>query len=421
VNAPAWSLLRDYLRRTGGAWLFVAFLQVLQTVTFWAAGIHHVPLLGTVLASFIYAVAAEKPRGALQYLPLRPVDAALFRWWSTFGLPALVVLFCTATAWMMTFSKGWQLPAKPLLEASATTFVVVLGLLSATGAARIQFTLAWVAAAVAGLIGLPVGDFSRPLLLLLGVVGFGLSIAPSVWTPPRRQLQRKARSLESFAGSARGWGWARGWGALLFEVGRTTALVCVATIAATAILHAAIPPRAVSGVHGAVIWLFTSAVAAATCLPMRRWVEAVGSFRILPLDGRWLALVVYLTTMTPGVVTCLVVIGAQRLSPRLDLDIPWYMLIVFLLAPITLVRGDRPHEGSPIFREWVPAIQQAAWSIWAGSFCALRGVPYMPAWFLLYLSIVAAVFVFAGYKALLAGIRSPAGLESHGSVLLERA
>jgi hypothetical protein len=175
------------------------------------------------------------------------------------------------------------------------------------------------------------------------------------------------------------------------------------------------------GFHGAVIWLFVSAVAAATCLPMRRWIEAVSSLRILPLEGRWLAWIVYCTLMTPGVITCLVLIGAQWLSPRIGLDIPSYMLLVFLLAPITLVRWDLPRETQPILQVWAPAAQQAVWPMWVGSFCALRGVPFMPVWFLLYLSIAVTFIVFAGYKALLAGIRSPAGLEIDGGVLLERA
>jgi hypothetical protein len=183
----------------------------------------------------------------------------------------------------------------------------------------------------------------------------------------------------------------------------------------------ALAPRILPGFHGAVIWLFVSAVAAATCLPMRRWIESVSSLRILPLEGRWLAWIVYFTLMTPGVITCLVLIVAQWLSPRIGLDIPSYMLFVFLLAPITLVRWDLPRETQPILQVWAPAVQQAVWPMWVGSFCALRGVPFMPVWFLLYLSIAATCIVFAGYKALLAGIRSPASLEIDGGVLLERA
>jgi hypothetical protein len=111
-----------------------------------------------------------------------------------------------------------------------------------------------------------------------------------------------------------------------------------------------------------------------------------------------------------------VIICAQQLSPRVGLDIPCYVLIVFLLAPITLVRWQRPPEASPILREWVPAIQQAAWTLWAGSFCALGGVTLLP-WFPLYFTIVAALFFLAGYRALLAVIRSPAEAGDHDSAL----
>ena len=52
MNARVWLLLRDYARRTSGAWLMVAFVQIIQTVTFWAAGIANTPLLATVIASF---------------------------------------------------------------------------------------------------------------------------------------------------------------------------------------------------------------------------------------------------------------------------------------------------------------------------------------------------------------------------------
>jgi hypothetical protein len=43
-------LLRDYLRRTSGAWLLAGFLQIIQSVTFWAEGVRRAPLLGAVLA-----------------------------------------------------------------------------------------------------------------------------------------------------------------------------------------------------------------------------------------------------------------------------------------------------------------------------------------------------------------------------------
>ena len=430
MNARVWLLLRDYARRTGGAWLMVAFVQIIQTVTFWAAGIANTPLLATVIASFAYAYTSRKPRGVLEILPLTPVEAALFRWWSSFALPALVILGCTWVSALLSASKDWPIPAESLLEATVIAVIAVLAWLPRVEA-RIRSTLFWGVAAAAGLIGLPVGALNRPLLLLLGVASVGLSIVtsarPSIGTRARRSTQSrdqplgKAVSLASPAPSAPFAGWLRGWRVLLVEVGRTTALVSATALAATAVLHMALAPRMLPGFHGAVTWLFVSVVAAATCLPMRRWIEAVSSLRILPLEGRWLAWIVYCTLMTPGVITCLVLIGAQWLSPRIGLDIPSYMLFVFLLAPITLVRWDLPRETQPILQVWAPAVQQAVWPMWVGSFCALRGVPFMPAWFLLYLAIAAACIVFAGYKALLAGIRSPASLEVDGGVLPGRA
>jgi hypothetical protein len=418
MNARVWLLLTDYLRRTSGAWLLTAFVQVIQTVTFWAAGIQHTPLLATVLASFTYAFMSEKPRSALQTLPVKPLDIALFRWWSSFGLPALVVVGCTAAAQMLSTSKGWPVPSGSFLATSAIAVVMVLGGLS-TMTAQVRFTppwgvIVWGGAAVAGLIGLPVSASSQPLLLLLAVAGVSSSIKSSTSAQLRRRPARRATSMAPLAG------WLHGWRVLLIEVGRSTALLCATALVATAILHVTIPPRALPGLHGAIIWLFVSALAAATCLPMRRWVEAIRSLRILPLDGRWLALIVHFTVMTPGVVTCLVVIVSQQLSPQLGLDIPWHMLIIFLLAPVTLVNWNSPYQANQTAQQWAPAMQQATWILWAGSLSALRGIHFMPAWFLLYLATLAAVFAVAGYRALLAGIRSPGGPESQSGVLLEQ-
>jgi hypothetical protein len=214
-----------------------------------------------------------------------------------------------------------------------------------------------------------------------------------------------------------------GWGVLLVEVGRSTALLCAGALAATVIIHGFIPGRFLPALHGALIWLFVSAIAAATCLPMRRWIEAVRSLRILPLNSHRLALTLYFILTLPGVVTCLVVIAAQALSPNWGLDIPPYLLVVFLLAPITLVRWYRPYEGRPnvVLQQWAPALQQAAWPLWAGALCSLRGLPYMPAWFMAYLGVIALFFAVMGYRALLGRIRSTGALEGETGVLLDAA
>jgi hypothetical protein len=405
-----WRLLRDYARRTSGAWLLAGFIQIIQSVTFWAEGVRRAPLLGAVVGGLIYALSSEQPLSVLQTLPLTRTNKFLFRWLASFALPAAVVLACMAAARALNVYKGWPLPAPASLLSSALVVITLLSWLTAFPA-RGYATIVWVAAGLAGLIGLPTEVTGLP------VVGF-LSIAISL-----------AMSLREPAGAAPGCtktdphAYFHGWGVLLVEVGRSTALLCAGALAATVIIHGFIPGRFLPALHGALIWLFVSAIAAATCLPMRRWIEAVRSLRILPLNSHRLALTLYFILTLPGVVTCLVVIAAQALSPNWGLDIPPYLLVVFLLAPITLVRWYRPYEGRPnvVLQQWAPALQQAAWPLWAGALCSLRGLPYMPAWFMAYLGVIALFFAVMGYRALLGRIRSTGALEGETGVLLDAA
>ena len=208
---------------------------------------------------------------------------------------------------------------------------------------------------------------------------------------------------------------------MVFEVGRTTAIICVAAFIAATIIHRGIAPWAQTGLHGLVIWLVVSAIAVATGLSMRRWVEAVYSLRLLPITGRQLVFALYLAMILPGVLACVALSTAHHFSPSWGLDIPGYMLVVFLPAPVTLIRwerpaGDRPHSLPQLLR---PATQQAVWPAWAGVFSSMCGLPFMPTWFFVYLAALAALFSIAAYRALLAGIRSPTTLESHHSAMLE--
>jgi len=96
-------------------------------------------------------------------------------------------------------------------------------------------------------------------------------------------------------------------------------------------------------------------------------------------------------------------------------------LVVFLPAPVTLIRWERPMGYRPHFLPQLggPAIQQAVWPAWAGVFGSMCGLPFMPAWFFIYVGALAALFSIAAYRSLLAGIRSPTTLESHHSSMLE--
>jgi hypothetical protein len=206
---------------------------------------------------------------------------------------------------------------------------------------------------------------------------------------------------------------------MVLEVGRTTAIICAAAFVAATIIHRAIAPWAQPGLHGLVIWLVVSAIAAATGLAMRRWVEAVFSLRLLPITGYQLVFALYLAMILPGALTCVALSTAQHFSPGLGLHIPAYMLVVFLPAPVTLIRWERPTgDGQHYLPQLLrPATQQALWPAWAGVFCSMCGLPFTPTWFFVYLAALAALFSLAAYRVLLAGIRSPTALESHGGAI----
>src|SRR3569832_2162056 len=90
------------------------------------------------------------------------------------------------------------------------------------------------------------------------------------------------------------------------------------------------------------------------------------------------------------------------------------MLVVFLPAPVTLIRWERPredgqHDLPQLLR---PATQQALWPAWAGVFCSMCALPFTPTWFFVYLAALAALFSLAAYRTLLAGTRSPTSMEA---------
>jgi len=421
MNRHAWRVLTDYLARTAGLWMLVTLVQIIQSVTFWATGVLRVPLLGVVLARVAYTALAEQPRGVLRTLPLTRRDGALIHWWGTFGLPALAVAFCMIWAAMLCAYKNWAVPSPAWLGTCVVTVIAVLAWLSALekvlgypGAAgsRGYVPLVWGALAIAALVGLPTGELSTPVLLLIAAGGMGLSGTASLLAGQRPAQPNAGDSRISRLPL-------KGWAVMLAEAGRTTVTIAAVALVATAVIHKAISPWAQTSLHGAVIWLLVSTIAVATCLSMRRWVETVRSLRILPISAHRLALALYLTMVMPGVLTCLLVSAAQRLSPDWGLDIPWYLLVVFLPAPLSLIRWQRPPEARPhnLPQQWAPAMSQAVWPAWAGALCTLPDLPFMPGPFLLYLTAIAALFSVAAYRALLAGIRSPDRFEPGGGTL----
>jgi hypothetical protein len=414
MNRRVWWVLRDYVGRTLGLWLLVFLAQFVQSVTFWAAGILRIPLLAAVIASLAHRALIEKPNSALRTLPLTETDGAVIRWWGTFGLPIVTM----GVGFALAASLGRTAPSALWL---GTCIAISVAALASLGAIEGVFgrwgSTVWVAMAIVATIGLPMTALSAPILGLIVVGSLCLSARACLrGSQPVRMWQSGETHDGLFA-------WLRyrfslratGWTVMMLEVGRTTAIISAAAFIVATIIHRAITPWTQTGLHGLVIWLVVSVIAVATGLAMRRWVEAVFSLRLLPISGYQLVFALYLAMILPGVLACVALSTVQHFSPDWGLDIPGYVLVIFLPAPVTLIRwerpaGDRLHSLPQLLR---PATQQALWPAWAGVFCSMCGLPFIPTWFFVYLTALAALFSIAAYRALLAGIRSPTTLASH--------
>ena len=307
MNQHVWRVLRDYVARTLGLWMLAILAQIIQSVTFWAAGVPRVPLLGVVIARFAYTALAEEPRSVLRTLPLTDTDGALIRWWGSFGLPTFAVASCMALAAGLCAYKGWAVPGLPWLSACVVTVVAVLAWLSAceevlgypvAAHARGYVAIVWGALGVAAVVGLPMRVLSAPVLALIAVGGLCLSAVACLPASRRRRAADLGNAAVPGA-TVRDPGQSSilprlilkpsGWTVLLLEAGRTSAIISGAALLATTVIHRAIAPKAQTSLEGAVIWLVVSSIAVATSLSMRRWVEAIYSLRILPITGHRLA------------------------------------------------------------------------------------------------------------------------------------
>ncbi len=282
MNRRVWYVLRDYFVRTAGLWLLVALAQFLQCVTFWAASVPRIPLLGVVIAGFAYTALTEKPRGVLRTLPLNDTDRALIWGWGSFGFPTIVLVTCTALTASLSAYKGWTEPSAVWLGIYAAISVAMLASLSAIatvlsylGAARPRWyvSIVWTALAVGGVIGLPIKVMTTSIVGLIVVGSLCLSAGICLPAAGGRSASRASeRGDEALSPPRKRSRFAlkpTGWTVMVFEVGRTTATICVAALVAVAVIHLAIAPWAQIDLHGMVIWMVVSAIAVATGLSMR--------------------------------------------------------------------------------------------------------------------------------------------------------
>jgi hypothetical protein len=453
VNRRIAYLLADYLRRTLGLWVLLVLAQLLQTSVFWAARTDRLPLLGVVMASLLYFAAFESPQTVLRTLPLSSTDVALFRWWASIGAPGLIILTCTVVSAITNSQHGWPVPTLSAILDTAGLLWSALGWLAVLPLPELNhnerrgswFALVWGALITVAVYGAPTTWLPPEVRMLLTVSGIVLSTiafaraargqstklslawagagSPKSAVLARRGAGSAQTALPVDAGFAshgrRTW---TGWPMLVLEVARSTAWLSIVALIATAMVRISVTPWFYSAFEPALVWMFASAVAVAACVLTRRWMLTVRSLRMLPIGDHRLALLLYLILITPGLVGCLVVMGARQLSQSWGLDVPAYMLVVFLVSPAALVPWQQQQRASSsaaatAIQQWSPLIQQAAFPLWAGALCAFGGPRLQPAWFVGFLVLFGAAACVAGYVALLVGIRSPHGLGAYGEYL----
>lgn len=416
-------LLVDYLWRTLGLWPMLGLAYLIQITSFWAGHVERWPLLGAVVACLAFFGTSDSPQTVLRTLPLSRAEAALFRWWASIGVPSLFVLACTVLSWFV--SDKWpraSLSETILFVATAWSVVAWLAVLPLPvlrpeRANRTTFAFVWGALVGAAFYGLPLRGLSREVLIAFAATGIALSILAYLRaafgrttaivitkTPSRVAEQRDTRALQL-----------HGWSVIVADITRTTVVLTVVTLVAATLVRWAYP---ILDTRVPLSWIFVSAVAIGACVSTRRWMSAITSMRVLPISDRRLALILFGILAAPGAVACFVATAVWHLSPRWGIYVPYYMLVAFLIAPLTLVPWQRNRlSASPTvesIQQWSPVLQQIVWPGWAGSVAAIGASRLLPVWSLTVLVITAAGLLLAGYFVLLSGIRSASVGELYG-------
>src|SRR6185295_933337 len=152
-----------------------------------------------------------------------------------------------------------------------------------------------------------------------------------------------------------------------------------------------------------VVWLFVAAVAVATSLQTRRWIQSTRLLRLLPINPHRLALILYAILIAPGTTACFVATGLHALVPQLGMAVPVYLLIVFLATPVIVIPWQAQRyagtRAASDLQQWAPLMQLAAFPLWSGSLSAFGGPHLMPAWFLSVVVLMAVGFAIASYFA----------------------
>lgn len=424
MNPTVYRLLKGFLARNAGLYIFFGLTQFLMTSVYWTFGYERVPLPGAMLGILGAAGALDLDSLAWRSLPLTTRDVGVFRWWATAGLPGLVLTLFAGADWAAHHSGGLRIPSAALVLKGTLAAWAALGVFAALppgtaclgrGLRAVNPNAIVLVVSCAGVLGygLPVAFAAQPFADLFTFAGLGLlllsgaqALRGNAWRWPDVVSDRPVSNQNGTLRSS-----ARNYGAAVILVpllGRT-AVLAVAAIGTISLLRVVFP-----GAAHALFWVYFIAVSVSGWLLTHKYWAAIQPLRSLPLSANRLAGMLQTVAVFPGAATFALTLLVNRVFPAVGICIPAAALIAFVVfsAQTLLDRPQRqwseksPYAG-PIQRYGLPIFQRIFWPAYIGVMVVQTQRVYgAPGWALWAISAVSAAFFVFNHFILVHQLRS---------------
>jgi hypothetical protein len=424
MNRTVYRLLRGFLARNVGLYIFFGLTQFLMTSVYWTFGYERVPLPGVMLGILGVAGALNLDSLVWRSLPLTTRDAGVFRWWATAGLPGLFLTLFAGADWAAHHSGGLHIPRASLVLKGILVIWAGLGVFAALPpgtacigrglrAANPKSIVLVVSCAIVLGYGLPLEFAAQPFSNLFMSAGLGLlllsgarALRGKAWRWPDVVSDRSVwRQNDAPPASARNYGAT----VILAPLLRRTAALAIVAIGTITLLRLVFP-----GATYALFWVYFIGVSMSGWLLTHKYWAAIQPLRCLPLSANRLAGLLQAIAVLPGTATFVLTMLINRTFPVVGIDIPAASLIAFVVfsAQTLLDRSQRqwseksPFAG-PIQRYWLPIFQRVFWPTYIGvvvvhtqrAFSSLAWVPWL-------ISAVSVVFCVVNHFMLVHQLRS---------------
>jgi hypothetical protein len=424
MNPTVYRLLKGFLARNIGLYIFFGLTQFLMTSVYWTFGYERVPLPGVMLGILGAAGALNFDSLVWRSLPLTTRDVGVFRWWATAALPGLFLTLFVGADWAAHHSGGLHIPCAALVLKGVLATWAGLGVFAALppGTACIgrgfravnpkAIVLVVSSALVLG-YGLPFEFAAQPFSNLFTFVGLSLlllsgakALRGNAWRWPDVGNDRPVSKQNNAPLPS---AWNSGATVILVPLIRRTAVLAIVAIGTITLLRLVFP-----GVTYALFWVYFIGISMSGWLLAHKYWAAIQPLRCLPLSANRLAGLLQAIAVFPGATTFVLTLLVNRAFPAVGIDIPAALLIAFIVfsAQTLLERSQRrwseksPNAG-PIQRYWLPIFQRVFWPAYIGAMVMQTQHTYgAPGWVPWLISAASVVFCVFNHFILVHQLRS---------------